>query len=328
MENLTKRRLNYLDYAKGIGILLVVLGHIYNNSVKLWIYSFHMPLFFIISGYLLEYNKTYDREFKDVLVSRLKSLIIPFYVYSVINTFVLLCLNNFSKEILIENAIRIATLQGKGGIWFLPCLFFAELIYVALRKNINNKFIVNLIIGILFIISLFANTDRLLVVVIARIFIALGFLCIGNIIISSIDKYNINWIFIVCIFALTIVGSIFNGVIDLFSLVLGRYKILYVISSILGTILIISICKKLDNRNLSKLKYFGVNSLIIMITHKSIINIIAYFIGIYTDYIYGTIMFIVVVLIEIPIVYVVNKYLPFTIGKFKNKSNIKLEQLK
>ena len=60
MENLTKRRLNYLDYAKGIGILLVVLGHIYNNSVKLWIYSFHMPLFFIISGYLLEYNKTYD----------------------------------------------------------------------------------------------------------------------------------------------------------------------------------------------------------------------------------------------------------------------------
>ena len=52
MENLTKKRLNYLDYAKGIGILLVVLGHIYNNSVKLWIYSFHMPLFFIISGYL------------------------------------------------------------------------------------------------------------------------------------------------------------------------------------------------------------------------------------------------------------------------------------
>ena len=153
-------------------------------------------------------------------------------------------------------------------------------------------------------------------------------MCIGNIIVSSIDKYNINWIFIVCIFALTIVGSIFNGVIDLFSLVLGRYKIIYVILSILGTILIISICKKLDNRNLSKLKYFGVNSLIIMITHKSIINIIAYFIEIYTDYIYGTIMFIVVVLIEIPIVYVVNKYLSFTIGKFKNKSNIKLEQLK
>lgn len=318
------KRLDYIDYAKGIGILLVALGHIYDYKIfaKIWIFSFHMPLFFIISGYLLEYNKTYNRDFQDVFVSRLKSLIIPFYVYSVINTFVLLCLNNFSKEILIENAIRIATLQGKGGIWFLPCLFFAELIYVLLRKNIKNKSIENLIIGILFTISLFANAENLLLVVIARIFIALGFLCIGNVIVSNINNHNINWIFIIFLFIVTIIGSKFNGVIDLFSLTLGRYKILYVILSILGTVLIISICKKIDNKNLSKLKYFGANSLIIMITHKSIINIITYFIGIYTDYIFGTIMFIVVVLIEIPIINIINKYLPFTIGKFKKKQLI------
>ena len=44
------KRLDYLDIAKGIGILLVVLGHIYgnNNVFHVWIYSFHMPLFYFI----------------------------------------------------------------------------------------------------------------------------------------------------------------------------------------------------------------------------------------------------------------------------------------
>lgn len=319
MSTKTLERLNYIDYVKGIAILFVVLGHIYNNSAKLWIYSFHMPLFFMISGYLLEYNKIYNRQFKNILISKLKSLVIPFYIYSIINTFILLCLNNFSKKIFIENIIRILTLQGKGGIWFLYCLFFAEVIYVSLRKIVKNKFVENLIIVILFIIAFFMNSANLLLVIIARVFIALGFLCIGNYVINNINKYNINWIFIVIIFVLTIIGARLNGVIDLFSLTLGRYKILYIILSILGSILIISICKKFEGFNLNLLKYFGMNSLIIMITHKSILNIIAYFIGIYTDYVYGSIMFIVVILIEVPIIYIINKYLPFTIGKFKYK---------
>ena len=49
------KRLNYLDFVKGFAILLVVLGHIYDisNPIKIWLYSFHMPLFFIISGILI-----------------------------------------------------------------------------------------------------------------------------------------------------------------------------------------------------------------------------------------------------------------------------------
>lgn len=44
-----------LDIAKGIGILLMVIGHCYHteNIVLKTIYSFHMPLFFIVSGMLL-----------------------------------------------------------------------------------------------------------------------------------------------------------------------------------------------------------------------------------------------------------------------------------
>ena len=43
-------RVKYFDLAKGIGIILVVLGHMENidASIRIWIASFHMPLFFVI----------------------------------------------------------------------------------------------------------------------------------------------------------------------------------------------------------------------------------------------------------------------------------------
>ena len=53
-------RYTWIDCIKGIGIFLVVLGHIYkDNYIGQWIYSFHMPLFFMLSGYLM-YTKSVD----------------------------------------------------------------------------------------------------------------------------------------------------------------------------------------------------------------------------------------------------------------------------
>lgn len=56
-----KERIEYIDIAKGTGIILMVLGHIpaFSNNYKFaykFIYAFHMPLFFIISGYLFAYK--------------------------------------------------------------------------------------------------------------------------------------------------------------------------------------------------------------------------------------------------------------------------------
>lgn len=48
-----KKRIDYLDIAKGIGIILVLVGHISkNDEINRFLYLFHMPLFFIISGML------------------------------------------------------------------------------------------------------------------------------------------------------------------------------------------------------------------------------------------------------------------------------------
>ena len=50
-----KGRLHWLDYSKIIGMYLVVLGHVIKDNTLLLkgiIYSFHMPLFFFLSGFL------------------------------------------------------------------------------------------------------------------------------------------------------------------------------------------------------------------------------------------------------------------------------------
>ena len=50
-EQSRAERLSWLDVLKGIGIILVAIGHIYSNrTVFNWLYSFHMPLFFFAAG--------------------------------------------------------------------------------------------------------------------------------------------------------------------------------------------------------------------------------------------------------------------------------------
>src|SRR5688500_482902 len=73
------KRIEYLDIAKGIGILLVVLGHndfeVISLFVQRLIYSFHMPLFFFLSGYFL--NTAVP--FFDFIKKRFNALLKPFF---------------------------------------------------------------------------------------------------------------------------------------------------------------------------------------------------------------------------------------------------------
>lgn len=57
-------RLRYIDLTKGLAIFLMLWGHTMTsvNSVHIWIYSFHMPIFFIICGILIRIKEEKIRE--------------------------------------------------------------------------------------------------------------------------------------------------------------------------------------------------------------------------------------------------------------------------
>ena len=78
----TKERIDWIDYAKALGVFLVIMGHTYKGySFIGWIYSFHMPLFFFLSGTTLKIEQISCKEF---FKKRVKALLIPYILYSAV----------------------------------------------------------------------------------------------------------------------------------------------------------------------------------------------------------------------------------------------------
>ena len=76
-------RVEWIDCAKGIGIILVIMGHsICPDTLLYWLYTFHMPLFFFLSGLTFNFDKYF--EFKSFVISKIKSLLIPYALLSLI----------------------------------------------------------------------------------------------------------------------------------------------------------------------------------------------------------------------------------------------------
>lgn len=72
-----KKRLDWADYAKFIGITLMLLGHneLGNHLLFDWIYTFHMPLFFILAGYFTSSKQLNYRQF---IRKNANQLIVPY----------------------------------------------------------------------------------------------------------------------------------------------------------------------------------------------------------------------------------------------------------
>lgn len=134
-------RIPWIDLAKGITIVLMVLGH--SNLPKIihyWIFSFHMPLFFILSGMTTNWNKLDSLGF---LCIKLKKLGLPFFIYSTICLMVI--------QILNLSSLSWSNGWGEFALWFVPVLFVALIIVKLI--NLNNAKIKLLIFFILPIIS-------------------------------------------------------------------------------------------------------------------------------------------------------------------------------
>lgn len=136
MEN--KNRLEWLDAVRGVGITLVVLGHTALPPIGyVLIYAFHVPLFFIVAGYL--FNP--DREVTATLKARFLGLMVPYYLYSLgMFAFVYIAGEKWEKVLLggrvLSAELWRGTLLGTSPIiyptWFLPCLFVSNAGLVAL----------------------------------------------------------------------------------------------------------------------------------------------------------------------------------------------------
>lgn len=148
MNPLSINRFVWLDSLKGIGILAVTLGHISNPYLK-FIYAWHMPLFFFVSGYLLNL----DTSFFNSIKKDLRNIILPFYIFGTIGILIevlkRIALPNYSfmyPDIsLLKEMVGLFVWADISQIhsyafvlWFLPALFWARLIGLFLLKKVKS----------------------------------------------------------------------------------------------------------------------------------------------------------------------------------------------
>lgn len=147
------KRIESLDIAKGFGILIVVLGHVLRPNdvfLKEFIFSFHMPLFFILSGFVL---KTENVKGKAFLGSELK-LLSSYIIYGLLYLFINVPLGVVTKSFGIWDAFmafyQLLVLYGRGPLWFLTALMFAHIGCKILKRYFNDNWA--LIVGLLLLL--------------------------------------------------------------------------------------------------------------------------------------------------------------------------------
>jgi len=162
-----KTRETWIDIARGILIIFVVMGHIIPDTVhwKLqyisdYIYLFHMPAFFIISGIL--YTPVKDKEIRPFIIKKIKSLLIPYVSYLFILTIIRYIYLIYNGDITFGFVVKdlVKTLMGGqalgagiGVLWFLTCLFFVEILWIIIDKYIRLDRVKIFLVLILYVLA-------------------------------------------------------------------------------------------------------------------------------------------------------------------------------
>lgn len=168
-----KQRVEYIDALKGFAIFCVLWGHslqhlrngynFFDNQMFEFIYSFHMPLFFLISGFF--FRSSIKMNLKDFLLKKSVQLVLPCVVWALIyyiNSFSTAILNQ-DKPFLSNWLIELKNvLNPINWIWFLKELFISYFIIFVLLKLLKKEWLAFLVSISFVLIAPLCNKQRVL----------------------------------------------------------------------------------------------------------------------------------------------------------------------
>lgn len=142
----TAPRIAWLDYAKAIGITLVVLGHVISGIgqtpglvisepyklLNAFIYSFHMPLFFALAGYVVQLRPAATTG--AVLRETFWSLVVPYFVWSTLWIGMKVALSDYTDNPVTLGRLQSILWEPIGHMWFLYQLFLIRLCWYAIER--------------------------------------------------------------------------------------------------------------------------------------------------------------------------------------------------
>ena len=158
-----KERITWIDLAKGLLIILMVLGHVANFSKRAgvddtfllfwwklawWYVPFYMQTFFVLSGF----TSNFDKDGKSFFKSMCRSLAVPFFVFALIQQVICMAILDYDLLITVGGGKFDFLTES---FWFLPALFIAKTIYYVLNKYIRNFYVLGCLLVLIMIFGFF-----------------------------------------------------------------------------------------------------------------------------------------------------------------------------
>ena len=352
MENIKEKnklaRIEYIDIARAIAILVIVLGHTLNHSencklIFKFLYSFNVVLFFILSGYTFKIRE--NESFYEFAKRKFIRIMIPYFIWKLLWLIPYIFLgknvgnfleteSSFDIKAMLINILygngNSSALKQNSSLWFLPALFSIEIIYYYIIKFINISKRKSIVVLIFSLLISYASTYLLefklpwginTVLNIGGIFFLIGYL-LNN-------MFEINKLFkIYYIFPILIIGILamnFNSTVSCIDYIYGNLT-LAILSGLCLSIVIIYISYLIKNNKI--LEYIGRITMGILIFHKLVILIVQTKLGVIStqlknsniliEFLLSIVTVMLSVVFSLICVLVLRKILPILIGENKS----------
>lgn len=280
-----------IDATKAIAILLVVFCHAKGvpHGMTLFAYSFHVPLFFLVSGWLAAGYASRDTGLTQTIAKQARSLLLPYVTFYLLGYAYWLLTRNIG-----EKAARwgshpwwepmVAMFTGIGPnlyvqppLWFLPVMLVTLVSYIVLRRRMSP-----ILIAVLAVIVAWLWTNwfpvqhvrifGLDVLPVSLCFYALGALLIyvsprlptslaGSALATVVLALAVAWL------------AEANGRIDVNMLEFGHNHALFLVSALLGALMVI--CAARLVQSWAWLQWIGRNTLLILCTHMLVFFVLS-----------------------------------------------------
>ena len=338
-----RKRLTYLDMAKGIGIFLVILGHIeyIREDTLKWISSFHMPLFFVIGGILAYEKREEGRPLFSALAARARGTLVPYAAF----TIMLLTMNTLEHLLepgalsgaqLARQYVDAATGYGIHILWFLPAYFTAGAIFLLLERGLRpvsrNLAVLLLAVGaygvtVIFRLDQYAVTDLSLagfagmdlLITLLRGILAMPFLLMGWYLGAFYGRLSRKAFPVLAL--LLIPGGILALHLSVFDLHYLYVEPWHYLAAFLSCAGLTALMRALPA--IRPLAWLGRNSLVIMCTHAAFF--VVYYVSLGMFFIDNRIplpqpvfnlgVAVLVCAAEIPVVLIFNRYFGYLLGR-------------
>ncbi len=243
-----RSRIGYIDIYRAIGIMLMVIGHTaISLTTMTYIMSFHMPMFFFISGFLFRGN----RPWKPYIIKKFRTLVVPYLSFGIIAITIVY----FGKPSVFPQKLSAFLVYSTEeyplatAMWFLAALFVSNVVYFVIDR-VNNNIIKTLVIVVLAVFGeVFTHlTNIVLPYAIGPALVGVGLMHIGRLMrpyeqqLVSLKSYVVIY--------LAILGAALSLIEGCVSMRSGTYPniILFWVVAVINIVVMLNVASFLDKR--------------------------------------------------------------------------------